>query len=194
MCLFYKNKNIKKANNKIILKKICFLFVIFYCCSLFCQNIFASQTLWVSSKNAKLKKHSNASSATIKKLSIGEELRVKSKSKRWLYVVTLTGDAGWIYKGKVSEIKPDISDINTDDESNSLGSLFGSISGGGISADSADTSRSIRGLSPETKDYADNTNTPKKYQQALDKVLSQKITENQIEMFLKSGKIGEYAN
>ena len=178
-------------NTKI--KQFLILLQAFYFSTFFCLNAFGAETMWVSSKNAKLKKSQSASSKTIATLKKGTELSVKSKKKRWFRVRASNGKVGWIYKGKVSDIKPDVSFDDQESESNTLGDLFGSISGGGISADSADTSRSIRGLSSETKEYARETNTPQKYEKSLDKILTQKITEQEIENFLKLGKIGEYA-
>jgi len=71
--------------------------------------------------------------------------------------------------------------------------LFGSLTGSEISADEADTGRSIRGLSTETEEYAKKTGTPVSYQKALDRVLAMRVSEEELVVFLKKGKIGEYA-
>jgi len=62
-----------------------------------------------------------------------------------------------------------------------------------ISADEAQTSRSIRGLSKETEQYAQQRGTPEVYKKALDQVLAIRITDKEVAVFLKEGKIGEYA-
>ena len=62
-----------------------------------------------------------------------------------------------------------------------------------IDADAADSSRSIRGLSPEAKEYAEATGSPQETQNALDSVIARSAMDKDIDRFLKEGKIGEYA-
>ncbi|RMD59623.1 MAG: SH3 domain-containing protein [Nitrospirae bacterium] len=139
--------------------------------------------LWVISAGAKLKADRRASSPTIERLPIGTELKVISSVRKWYKVVTPSGRSGWIYAGKVSKRPP----------KRGSGGLFGSFGGSGIKLSAADTSRSIRGLSPEAKEYARATATPLVYENALNEVLSMRITGREVEAFLKEGKIGEYA-
>lgn len=158
----------------------------------FCVSIsFASTTLYVTSENAELKSESSNSSATIAELKRGSELTLVSKEGRWYHVTTEENTTGWIYRGKVSDEEPEIEE--TDDDGGGLGGLLGGLSGSDINADAADSSRSIRGLSPEAKEYAQSTGTPQQSQDALDSVISRKINEQEIDQFLKQGKIGEYA-
>jgi len=153
---------------------------------------FAATTLYVTSENAELKSESSSSSATIVELKRGAELTLVLKEGRWYQVATETSTTGWIYRGKVSEEEPEIEE--TDDDEGGLGGLLGGLSGSDINADAADSSRSIRGLSPEAKEYAQSTGTPQQSQDALDSVISRKINEQEIDQFLKQGKIGEYAD
>ena len=151
----------------------------------------AATTLYVTSENAELKSDSSSSSATIVELNRGAELTLVAKSGRWYQVTTESNTTGWIYRGKVSEDEPEIEE--TDEDEGSLGGLLGGLSGSDINADAADSSRSIRGLSPEAKEYAQSTGTPQQSQDALDSVISRKVKEQEIDQFLKQGKIGEYA-
>jgi len=80
--------------------------------------------------------------------------------------------------------------IGTEVES---GDLFAFMPGSNIQADEADTARSIRGLSRETEQYANNRGTPAAYRSALDHVLAMGVEERELEEFLMKGKIGEYA-
>ena len=98
-----------------------------------------------------------------------------------------SGQEGWIYGGRLSRTPPE---KKSQDEA---GNLFAGMSGSKIGADEADTSRSIRGLSSETEQYAKNRGTPDTYKKALDGVLSMGVTEQELEAFLMKGKIGEYA-
>jgi len=152
---------------------------------------FAATTLYVTSENAELKTESSSSSSTIVELKRGAELILIAKQGRWYQVTDENNTTGWIYRGKVSEDEPEIEE--TDDEEAGLGGLLGGLSGSDINADAADSSRSIRGLSPEAKEYAQSTGTPQQSQDALDSVISRKVKDQEIDQFLKQGKIGEYA-
>jgi len=125
-------------------------------------------------------------SDTVADLSIGTELTVIQPEDRWYRVRTLAGKEGWIYRGKVSDAAPK-------KEAETADNLFAGMQGSTITADEAHTSRSIRGLSKETEQYARQRGTPEVYQKALDAVLSRKVTETQLDVFLRNGKIGEYA-
>lgn len=152
---------------------------------------FAASTLYVTSDSAELKAESSSSAATVAELKRGAALTFESKEGRWYRVTTKNGETGWIYRGKVSENEPEIEDIEGGGDG--LGGLLGGLSGSDISADAADSSRSIRGLSPEAKEYAESTGTPQQSQNALDYVLSLTIADPEIDQFLKQGKVGEYA-
>ena len=110
-----------------------------------------------------------------------------SSQGSWYKVTTKSNKTGWIYRGKVSSTQPE------GKEDKGGGGLFGALPGSSVQANSADTSRSIRGLSPAAKEYAASTKTPEIYQKALDRLLDLRVTDREIEEFLKEGKIGEYS-
>jgi len=145
-----------------------------------------ADSLWVTSENAKLKSEGSASSETVSELSLGTRLTVLQSEGRWYQVRTVSGKEGWIYRGKVSDTPPA---KETEDTEN----LFAGLQGSTISADEAQTSRSIRGLSKETAQYARHTGTPAAYQKALDQVLAMQLSTKEVDLFLKQGRIGEYA-
>jgi uncharacterized protein YgiM (DUF1202 family) len=153
-------------------------------------SLFAQEYLWVSSPEAKLKSENKASSETIAVLKTGEKLTVEKTEDKWHFVKTASDKKGWIYRGKVSDTAPETNETDSDD---SMGGLLSGLSGSSIEAETADTSRSIRGLSPEAKQYAQKTGTEKQYIQAVDRVLSFQTPASRIEAFLKKGNIGEYA-
>ena len=156
----------------------------FLCLSL--STAFARESQWVASEGAKLKKDHAASSETIATLPIGTEVTVLNSEKSWRHIRTPSEQEGWIYRGRLSDSPPE-------KEAEGTENLFGSLTGSGISADEADTGRSIRGLSTETEEYAKKTGTPVSYQKALDRVLAMRISEKELVVFLRKGKIGEYA-
>lgn len=147
----------------------------------------ASQSLWVTSLEAKVYAEKSAFSTTIETLSRGTEVSVVQATDRWYEVMTPAGKNGWIYQGKVSRTAP------KQESMSSGGDLFGSLGDSSIQAQKADTSRSIRGLSPETQAYADRQGTPEKQRQALDWLLTYSITYQEVENFLKKGHVGQYA-
>ena len=149
----------------------------------------AQKKVWVSTTSAQLKAEKTVSSATIARLPIGTELKVHALKNRWYQVSAPDGKNGWIYRGKVSSEPPK----KEGGGQNPLGTLIGGLTGSNIRADASDTSRSMRGLSPEAEAYANRTGTPEQYKKALDTVLSTKTGAEEIEQFLKAGKIGEYA-
>jgi hypothetical protein len=162
-------------------------------CSVLCMLVFtfsqafAQEKMWVSSDDAKLKADKTSSSATIATLPFGKELNVISLEKRWYRVFTSSGETGWIYRGKVSNTEPE------KDEDDGEESFFDDLPGTSIQADASDSSRSIRGLSPEASEYAKSTKTPEKYKRALDNAMAITTEKREVELFLKKGKIGEYA-
>lgn len=158
---------------------------------IFVSICFSSTILYVTSDSAELKNGSYGSSATIVELERGTMVTLIAEEGRWAQVATQESQIGWIYRGKVSEEKPQIEKFGEDEDG--IGGLLGGLSGSDIRADAADSSRSIRGLSPEAKEYAQATGTPRQSQDALTAMIERKIEDREIETFLKNGKIGEYA-
>jgi hypothetical protein len=143
----------------------------------------AQSKAWVASSGAKLKASASASASTVGEVPVGAELQVLEATDKWYHVRTADGREGWIYSGKLSGAPPAGDD----------GSLLGALPGSQIEARASDTARSVRGLSPETGEYAKTAGTPKASQDALDRVLARQVSDADIERFLQQGRIGEYA-
>jgi uncharacterized protein YgiM (DUF1202 family) len=176
----------KKARRCISMKQIIFVAACVALAGVFLCPAYGAESLWVASEGAKLKTDRSASSKTVSDLPVGTELDVLKSENRWYQVRTASGKEGWIYRGKVSDVPPA-------KETRDTGDLFAGMQGSSISADEAHTSRSIRGLSKETEQYAKQRGTPEAYQKALDDVLAMTVTSGEMEAFLRSGKIGEFA-
>jgi len=151
------------------------------------------ETLWVTSGSADIKAERSISSDTIAELQRGTELSVQAYESRWYQVTTENGRTGWVYRGKVSETKPEIADSEKEDEGGGIGGLLGGLGGSSVETETADSARSIRGLSPEAEAYAEKAGTPKQSREALDQVLSMSISARELESFLENGHVGEYA-
>lgn len=141
--------------------------------------------MYVTGSGAELKANPDSAAGTIATLNAGDEVDVGELSGRWYKATARDGRAGWIYRGKVTAKKPE--------GGKAQGDLFGGMLTSKVKADSADTSRSIRGLSPEAEQYADQTGSPATHRKALDHVVAMRPSEEEVRTFLKEGRIGEYA-
>jgi hypothetical protein len=139
--------------------------------------------VWVTSAGTKLVAQPQATAAAVAALPVGAELSVLAAKDKWLQVSTAQGQKGWVYRGKVSSTKPATAGVG----------LFGPAGKSSLQVSAADTSRSIRGLSPEAEAYAQGAETPVEYKQAVDRTLALAVGPDEVEKFLRDGKIGEYA-
>jgi uncharacterized protein YgiM (DUF1202 family) len=149
--------------------------------------VWASEVRWVNSDETALKAENKVTSATVVTLPIGAEVSVLENAGRWMKVRAADGAAGWVYAGRLAEVKP-VEEVAGQD-----GLLFGSMQESNIQTAKADSARSIRGLSPETEAYAQERGTPLEYRQALDQILDYRVSREELTAFLQKGQIGEYA-
>lgn len=141
---------------------------------------------WVTADNSSLKGDRSASAPDVVPLPVGTELAVVEDAGRWLKVRTLSGEEGWIFAGRVSETKP-----SADGGGNEL--LGGLTKQGTIQTARSDSARSIRGLSPETTQYAKNRGTPEQLRKELDRILARAPQKKKLESFLREARLGEFA-
>ncbi len=148
----------------------------------------AEEKRWVSSEGTTLKSEASATSENVADVPVGTEVTVVESGGRWLKARTGAGKEGWVYAGRVAETPPAV------EVSGGEGGLFGdTMQKSQINTAKADSARSIRGLSPETTQYAKDRGTPEVYKKSLDIVLLRKVSSKELKAFLKEGKIGEYA-
>jgi len=152
-------------------------------------SLAAGEGMWVTSQGSRLKSGQGMSASTIEVVPVGSKVQILDKQGRWYKIRTPSGNRGWMYQGRLSRNKP-----LTESESGESSDMFGSLTGSKIEARQADTSRSIRGLSPETEAYANKQQTPQEYRKALDQIIERKVSNQELARFLRRGKIGEYAN
>lgn len=144
-------------------------------------------TRWVVSDRTTLKESGSITSPDITPLPVGTELTLLEEGGRWLKVRTADGKEGWVFAGRVADTKPVT-------ETSSEGGLFEGVSQqSSIKTAKADSARSIRGLSPEATQYAQNRGTPQLYRTELDRILARSVTPKKLDTFLRNGKLGEYA-
>lgn len=148
---------------------------------------FAAEKRWVVSEGTALKAEQSIGAASIAELPVGTELSVIEGGGRWLKVQAAGGKEGWVYAGRVSDTAP-VAEVGAGE------GLFGdSLQKSQVTTAKADSARSIRGLSPEVAQYAKQQGTPEVLKKELDRILSRKVSDKEVNAFLKEGKIGEYA-
>jgi hypothetical protein len=149
--------------------------------------VWAGEVRWVNSDETALKEESKVTAATVTTLPIGAEVTVIETAGRWQKVRASSGAVGWVYAGRLAETQP-VAEVAGQD-----GLLFGTMQESNIQTAKADSARSIRGLSPETEQYAKERGTPLEYRQALDQILAYRVSKEELTAFLQKGQLGEYA-
>lgn len=142
---------------------------------------------WVVSDRTALKEKGAVTAPDLTPLPVGTELTLLEDGGRWLRVRTPDGREGWVFAGRVSDTKP-VSEVGPDG-----GLLEGLTQKSTIQTARADSARSIRGLSPETAQYAKNRGTPQLYRKELDRILARTVQPKRLDAFLREAKLGEYA-
>jgi len=142
------------------------------------------ETLYVTAKSAQLRSGKTSLDPVVASLKIGETLEVVKRDDRWLQVKTAKGVTGWIYSGNVSESKP----TGGDNELAALGKGFRRTEASGVTA-----SAGARGLDKASESYANRAGITQQHRDAVDRMTANKIAEDDIQAFLKAGRLGEYA-
>lgn len=146
-----------------------------------------AESRWVIGAETTLKSEAVATSSDILSLPVGMQIRVLETSGRWLKVQTLSGEMGWVFAGRLSSTPPTPEVMATND-------LFAaSAQQSQIDVARTDSARSIRGLSAETENYAQQRGTPQEFRKALDKILARHVNKDEVKAFMRAGKLGEYA-
>lgn len=142
------------------------------------------ETLYVSAKSAQLRSGKTSLDPVVAGLKIGEALEVVKRDDRWVQVKTAKGVTGWIYSGNVSESKP----AGGDNELATLGKGFRRTEASSVTA-----SAGARGLDKASESYANRAGITQQHRDAVDRMTATKIPDEDIQAFLKSGRLGEYA-
>ncbi len=144
-----------------------------------------AETVFVQSKTAKLRSGKTSLDSVVADLKFGEPLEVLNKEGSWLEVRTARGAKGWIFAGKTTPTKPRGSE---DDVLALLGKSFRRTEAGDVTA-----SVGARGLDKVSEGYANRAGITQQDRDAVDRMAAYRITDQEVEDFLKSGGLGEYA-
>jgi uncharacterized protein YgiM (DUF1202 family) len=142
------------------------------------------ETLYIAAKSAQLRSGKTSLDPVVATLKLGETVEVVKREDRWLQVKTANGITGWIYDNKVSASKPASGDSE-------LAALGRSMRGTDASAVTA--SAGARGLDKASGAYANRSGITQQQRAAVDRMTAYKISDEEVQEFLKSGKLGEYA-
>lgn len=142
------------------------------------------ETLYVTAKSAQLRSGKTSMDPVVASPKIGEALEVVKRDDRWVQVKTAKGVTGWIYSGNVSESKP----AGGDNELAAMGKGFRQTEASGVTA-----SAGARGLDKASESYANRVGITQQHRDAVDRMTANKIPDDDIQTFLKAGRLGEYA-
>jgi hypothetical protein len=142
------------------------------------------ETVYVAAKTAQLRSGKTSLDPVVASLKLGDTLDVVTREDHWLQVQTSLGFKGWIYYNNVSASKPG----GGDNELAALGKSFRRTDASGVTA-----SAGARGLDKASEGYANRSGITQQQRDSVDRMTAYKIPDEEIQGFLKTGKLGEYA-
>ena len=148
-------------------------------------SVALAETVFVQSKTAKLRSGKTSLDSVVADLKFGESLEVLGKEGNWLEVQTTRGAKGWIFAGKTTPTKPAGGE---DDVLAKLGKSFRRTEAGDVTA-----SAGARGLDKVSEGYANRVGITQQHRDAIDRMAAYRISDQEVEDFLKQGRLGEYA-
>ena len=143
-----------------------------------------AEKVYVQSKSAPLWSGKSSLSQTVATVQFGQELEVVRKEDPWLEVRTADGATGWISANRTSVTKPS----GGEGLFAKAGQAFRQTEAAPVTA-----STGARGLDKVSEGYAQSSGIPKQYQDAVDRMAAYRIPDQEVEGFLKEGRLGDYA-
>jgi uncharacterized protein YgiM (DUF1202 family) len=144
----------------------------------------SAETVFVQAKTAQLRAGKTSLDRVVANVKYGEALQVRKTEGKWMEVETRTGTTGWIFSNKTTTVKPS----GGEDELSKLGRSFR-----GKEASETTASAGARGLDKVSESYANNSRIPQRYRDVVDRMTAYKVTDQEVEDFLKKGELSEYA-
>ena len=144
-----------------------------------------AETLYVKSSATKLQAADSASSKVIKTLSQGTAVEVVKKSDKFYQVTAPGGVKGWIFKFKLSAKAPE--------GAGGSSGLLDALGGQQMAAKESASGSSIRGLSPISEQHAKSKGISQESIDAVKQMEAFKVSAKELDEFMKTGKLGEYA-
>jgi len=143
-----------------------------------------AETVFVQGKTAKLRSGKTSLDSVVADLKFGEALEVLRREGNWLEVQTASGVKGWVFANKTMTAKP----AEGDDDLAKLGKSFRRKDAADVTA-----SAGARGLDKVAEGYARRVGIIQQHRDAVDRMAAYRMSEQEVEDFLKEGGLGEYA-
>lgn len=144
-----------------------------------------AETLYVQAKTVKLRAGKTSLDTVVADLKFGDALEVLRKDGNWLEVQTNAGTKGWIFAGKTTATKPAGSG---DDDLARLGKSVRRTEAGDVTA-----AAGARGLDKTSEGYANRAGITQRDRDAVDRMAAYRMSDQEVDTFLKDGGLGEYA-
>jgi uncharacterized protein YgiM (DUF1202 family) len=143
-----------------------------------------AETVYVQARTAQLRSGKTSLDPVVETLRLGDALEVLRTDGKWLEVKTAAGTTGWIFSNKVSSTQPSGSD-------NRLALLGKSVRRG--QASDVTASAGARGLDKASETYAQKAGITQQDHDAVDRMARIRLSDDDVQTFLKEGRLGEYA-
>ena len=144
----------------------------------------AAETVYVGATTAKLRSGKTSLDPVVAELKFGEALDVLRTEGGWLEVRTTASVRGWIFANKTTASKP----AGGDDFLAKLGKSMRRTEASEVTA-----SAGARGLDKVSEGYAQRVGITLQDRDAVDRMTAYRLTDQEVEDFLKDGGLGEYA-
>ncbi len=168
-------------SNKLFIKALFFAVAVFLS-----PDLLFAETVYVKKNKTKITEESSPKSNVVAVLDRGVTLEIIDKKGKFYFVKLPDGNKGWVFKFKVGKVKPL--------KENKGGDLFAALAGErSLEADEASTGASIRGLSKISENYAKDKRIKPAHIQAVKNMENFKVTQENLDNFMKSEKLGEYS-
>jgi uncharacterized protein YgiM (DUF1202 family) len=144
-----------------------------------------AETVYVQAKTAQLRAGKTSLDRVVATLQAGDELELLRRDGRWLEVRMAGGATGWIFENKISKTRPS----GGDNELAALGKSFRRTETSGVTA-----SAGARGLDKVSEGYANRAGITAQTREAVDRMAQYRVPDEEVQEFLKAGRLGEYAD
>ena len=143
-----------------------------------------AETVYVQAKSATIRSGTTSLSQVMATVPYGQALELIENGESWYKVRSQNGAVGWIYHTKVSSSKPS----GQESSLAALGKDFRRSESSSVTGTAG-----VRGLDEYSAGYAKRSGIAARHRTAVDRMTNYRLTDREVEAFLESGKLGEYA-
>lgn len=143
-----------------------------------------AETMYVKVGSTQIRSGKTSVDPVVTWVRFGETVDADERQDNYVHVKTSSGAQGWIFSGKLSPTPP---------TAEGEGTLLAKLTTMTRSAPSATTaSGGARGLDKVAENYAKDNNIPRQHQEAVDRMTTQVVNDQDVDNFMKEGGLGEY--